>query len=276
MFYLTHWLWSALLAFSVNAAEPAVTVYHEKLPDGYRIFASNPNYCPVTLEVDFKLDNMSSSTGNQDVFILPAHSEGVQLTDLRVVKPGAYSMNYDYRSKWGDYSREDKYDARFVYYLPFAAGAEYELSQGYNGQESHGGKNALDFDMPEGTIITAARAGRVIELVEKHEAGCPREDCEAFDNYVIVYHEDNTLAKYSHLRQNGVLVELGDEVAAGQPLGESGSTGWAQGPHLHFSIFLAGYQDPKTLKTRFRLRANRPKRRGKKLKEGKFYERRYE
>jgi murein DD-endopeptidase MepM/ murein hydrolase activator NlpD len=276
MFYLTQFLWSALLALSAVAAEPEVTVYHEKLPDGYQIYASNPNYCPVTLDLDLQLTNLSSSTGNQDIFILPPRSEGVHLMDLRVVKPGAYSMNYEYRSKWGDYSREDKYDAKFVYYLPFAAGAEHELSQGYNGSQSHQGKNALDFDMPEGTIITAARAGTVIELVEKHEAGCPEERCEAFDNYVIIYHEDNTLAKYSHLRQNGVLVELGDEVAAGQPIGESGTTGWAQGPHLHFSVFLAGYDDPKTLKTRFRLRANRPKRKGGKLKEGRFYARNYE
>ena len=181
---------------------------------------------------------------------------------------------YDYRSKWGDYTRED-YDKKFPYYLPFATGEEYELSQGYNGSETHRGKNALDFNMPEGTIITAVRAGTVVELVEEHNKGCSQEYCEAFDNYVIVYHEDNTLAKYSHLRQNGVLVELGAEVTAGQPIGESGSTGWAKGPHLHFSVFLADYEEPKTLKTVFRLRANRPGK-GYKVKEGKWYARKYE
>lgn len=274
MFNLTHWLLPALVLFTFTAEEPEVKVYHEKLPDGYQIYADNPNYCPVTVDLNFQLDNMSSSTGNQDVFILPALSKGVHLTDLKIVTPGAFGMSYDYRSKWGDYTRED-YDKKFPYYLPFAAGKEYEVSQGYNGSQSHQGKNALDFDMPEGTIITAVRAGTVVELVEKHDQGCSQEYCEAFDNYIIIYHEDNTLAKYSHLRQNGVLVELGDTVTAGQPIGESGATGWAKGPHLHFSVFLAGYEEPKTLKTRFRLRANRPDK-GYKVKEGKWYARNYE
>ena len=274
MYYLTLWLWPSLVLFAVTAEEPHVKVYHEKLPDGYQIYADNPNYCPVTVDLDFKLDNMSVTTDNRDLFVLPARSERVHLTDLRIVKPGAFGMSYDYRSKWGDYNQEI-FDKKFPYYLPFAAGESYVLSQGYNGKETHRGKNALDFDMPEGTTITAARAGTVIELVEKHDQGCSQEYCEAFDNYIIIYHADNTLAKYSHLQQNGVLVELGDTVAAGQPIGKSGATGWAKGPHLHFAIFLSGYKEPQTLRTRFRLRANRPDK-GYKLKEDKRYARDYE
>lgn len=250
------------------------TVYHENIEGGYQVYADNSEYCPVTIEIDFRLKNMSSSRGNQKTFVLPPRSERVHLAELRVVESGAFSMNYNFRSRRG-YEDQGSYDKKFPYYLPFTAGTSFEVSQGYNGNESHQGKKALDFDMPEGTVITAVRDGIVVELVEAHEKGCSQEYCEAFDNYVIVFHEDNTLAKYAHLRQNGVLVEVGDKVVAGQPIGESGSTGWAKGPHLHFSIYLAGYENPETVKTVFRTAANKPNK-GCKLKEGKWYEREYQ
>jgi murein DD-endopeptidase MepM/ murein hydrolase activator NlpD len=254
--------------------EPEVRVYYEKVEAGYIVYADNQAYCPVSVELDLQLKNMESLTGNQNVFVVPARSERVKLTEFRVVKPAAFGMNYDVRTKRGDHFLE-AYDKNYVYYLPLNKEQRYVLSQGYNGKQTHQGKNALDFDMPEGTIVTAVRPGTVVELVENNDKGCSQEYCDAFDNYVIVYHADNTFAKYSHLRQNGVLVDLGDEVQVGQPVGESGSTGWAKGPHLHFSVFIERFDEEETIKTKFRLKAKKPNK-GYSLKESKYYQRTYQ
>ena len=41
------------------------------------------------------------------------------------------------------------------------------------------------------------------------------------------------------------IVKVGDKVAAGQKLGEMGSTGKSTGPHLHFGILWKGsYVNP--------------------------------
>jgi len=55
-------------------------------------------------------------------------------------------------------------------------------------------------------------------------------------NYLTILHEDGTYADYLHLQFEGVTVELGDKVEAGDPIALSGNTGWSTGPHLHFIV----------------------------------------
>ncbi|TAF48788.1 MAG: M23 family metallopeptidase, partial [Sphingobacteriia bacterium] len=96
----------------------------------------------------------------------------------------------------------------------------------------------LDFTMPEGTAVHAARSGVVIQLVDKNNQGCGNETCKNFNNYINILHDDGSIANYSHLQQNGVSCQLGQRVNAGDRIGWSGNTGWSTGPHLHFIVFL--------------------------------------
>jgi murein DD-endopeptidase MepM/ murein hydrolase activator NlpD len=58
-----------------------------------------------------------------------------------------------------------------------------------------------------------------------------------YANFINLYHPDkNVYTQYVHLRQNGSLVEVGDRVLAGHPIGISGATGWTSKPHLHFNV----------------------------------------
>jgi len=43
--------------------------------------------------------------------------------------------------------------------------------------------------------------------------------------------------RYQHLKKDGVLVQLGDNVKVQQPLALSGNTGYSTRPHLHFYAF---------------------------------------
>jgi len=54
-----------------------------------------------------------------------------------------------------------------------------------------------------------------------------------------------------HLKR-GAAVAVGRSVAAGDPLGHSGNTGYSTRPHLHFDVYTAGSDGkPDTLPVRF-------------------------
>ena len=41
----------------------------------------------------------------------------------------------------------------------------------------------------------------------------------------------------AHLMQDGVLVEVGDEIAAGDVIAQAGNSGLTGHPHLHFGVY---------------------------------------
>jgi hypothetical protein len=71
------------------------------------------------------------------------------------------------------------------------------------------------------------------------------------DNQVLVQHADGTWAVYTHLMKDGALVQKGQQVEAGEPLGLSGHTGLASGPHLHFEVDQATWDGPRSIPTVF-------------------------
>lgn len=125
-----------------------------------------------------------------------------------------------------------------AYCLPFATGSSYSVSQAYCSPPpgSHQTRFAWDFDMPVGTEILATRAGVVVELREHFSDNDPQGGHE---NMVSLRHDDQTISLYIHLRQNGVLVEMGDTVPRGSLLGWGGASGTTV-PHLHFMVCLRG------------------------------------
>jgi murein DD-endopeptidase MepM/ murein hydrolase activator NlpD len=68
---------------------------------------------------------------------------------------------------------------------------------------------------------------------------------------VKIYHSDGTFADYVHLRYGGVLVEVGEEVRAGDVIGLSGNTGYSTQPHLHFAVHQPTLFGSKTVPTLF-------------------------
>jgi murein DD-endopeptidase MepM/ murein hydrolase activator NlpD len=136
------------------------------------------------------------------------------------------------------------------YVLPYPVGMSYRLSQGNCSGFGHSDfwKYSYDFDMPIGSVVTAARGGTVIFTYWAASDTGPH-DMNAQPNLVFIQHPDSTVAVYSHLKQFGVRVVEGQVVAAGDTLALSGNTGYtANMPHLHFSIHqcasLPGFAEP--------------------------------
>jgi murein DD-endopeptidase MepM/ murein hydrolase activator NlpD len=97
--------------------------------------------------------------------------------------------------------------------------------------------HAVDFAMPIGTDIHAARGGIVFDVASTNFRGGtdPERDLIAA-NLVRILHDDGTFAVYAHLNWNTIRVKPGDQVARGQYIADSGNTGFSSGPHLHFAV----------------------------------------
>lgn len=124
------------------------------------------------------------------------------------------------------------------HHIPFRAGQEVRVTQSYHGFETHHEElaYAIDFACEEGTPVTASRDGVVWSVRDDSNESCPTEECIDDANYVILDHGDGTYSAYFHLQYKGAIVEPGDQVCRGQVLGLCGDTGFASGPHLHFSV----------------------------------------
>lgn len=131
------------------------------------------------------------------------------------------------------------HDDSYLYRLPYADEVSYAVIQGWGSPLSHTGPEhyAVDFRMPIGTAVHAAREGIVVAIEQMHERGCWSSGCARFANYVAIRHTDGTIGEYFHLKKNGVLVGLGDSVARGQLIAHSGNTGYSNTPHLHFGVY---------------------------------------
>src|SRR5690606_8262496 len=98
---------------------------------------------------------------------------------------------------------------------------------------------AYDFSMPDNTTILAARGGRVVDKKESNPNSVNL--CE-MGNYLLIEHDDGTVAKYEHLTQDGVLVNVGDVVEQGEEVDLSGRSGCSTGfTHLHFVVWIDDY-----------------------------------
>ncbi len=133
------------------------------------------------------------------------------------------------------------HDDEYLYRLPYGDDASFPIIQGYSAKLSHRGPEqfTLDFGMPVGTPVHAARDGVVVLLEDSYDLGCGDEECGQFANFVVVLHSDGTTGEYFHLAQGSARVELGERVQRGQLLALSGNTGYSTAPHLHFGVYRA-------------------------------------
>jgi len=144
-----------------------------------------------------------------------------------------------------------KPDTSFVYALPYPSGSSHLLIQAYHSKMSHKGEYALDFKMKTGSAICAARAGVVMAVKEDSDKGGLKDEYLSQGNHIIIQHTDGSQGMYWHLMYNGVVVNIGDTVTAGQLIGYSGNTGYSAFPHLHFEVNGKTANDYGQIPTRF-------------------------
>ena len=131
------------------------------------------------------------------------------------------------------------HDDAYQYRLPYGEQISYPVIQGYSARLSHRGAEqyTVDFGMPIGTPVYAARDGVVALAEDSHDVGCWREECGRLANFIVLLHSDGTTGEYFHLLRGSVQARLGQRVARGALLAFSGNTGYTTAPHLHFGVY---------------------------------------
>lgn len=193
---------------------------------------------PVTVAVVFaKAENVVSDPPLPTLLELPARGR-----DTVLIGPLDRRLGWKYRIEMQAVpgSLDAGKDGAPVYRVPLRAGTPIHIGQGFGGRFSHdtpGSFYAVDFSLPVGTPVVAARGGVVMDSARNfHRAGTDENRDGPRANYVRILHDDGTMAVYAHLDYTAVTVRDGQRVQAGQLIGRSGNTGYSTGPHLHFSV----------------------------------------
>ena len=199
-------------------------------PSG-NLFIINELHGPVTVTLQFNhLEGVKSRVDLSKPIVVPARSE--QFVD-RLSYQGDGNLEISQQFVIGSPSQINDSELQ----IPFHG--RFRVSQGFEGAYSHhfpGNRYAIDMPMPEGTPVLAAKAGVVLDM-KMYFAGHSNDPADrARTNFIRLLHPDGTMTVYVHLRTASARVSIGQSVAAGEMIAESGNTGYSSGPHLHFAV----------------------------------------
>ncbi len=103
----------------------------------------------------------------------------------------------------------------------------FARSGGYNGR----GHNGIDLRASLGTPVRAAASG-IVGGVGDTDAVCRGA---SYGKWVLIEHQNGLSTLYAHFSL--IKVAEGQTVNAGEIIGYSGDSGYATGPHLHFTVY---------------------------------------
>jgi murein DD-endopeptidase MepM/ murein hydrolase activator NlpD len=202
-----------------------------------RLIAVNDCLCVVTFTV---LIYHSGYPGISDGTAYRATLDaGARQTIIQAMRAdsGNQTMKYGWQAALG--SPDAVHRPAVPYRVPYGVGSTFPISQAYPSRITHTtpeSQYAIDIALPDGTPVDAAREGTVINARHDfyRDAMAPVMLDQA--NVVEILHSDGTIAVYAHLHWDSIRVRIGEHVARGQYIADSGKTGFASGPHLHFAV----------------------------------------
>ncbi len=105
----------------------------------------------------------------------------------------------------------------------------------YYALEGLKGHQGIDFAMSIGNPVISAVNGTVVAISKDIQRG-EGVSIMSSDKFEFKGQECFLITVYWHLKDQSILVNIGDKIIVGQPIGQSGNTGQSTGPHLHFSV----------------------------------------
>ena len=228
-------------AYTRDFELPRVSIERRPLADGFGLIARNTYYSPVQIAWQMNnVENVSApGTGRfADNAVLAPRSE-TQLARL-LPRTAGEVMRFTIEYQHIPGRPGATHSPRRPYRLPFALAKSFRVSQAWPSVLTHtdpASAHAVDFVMPIGTGVFAARGGVVIDIAaDYYAAGLDPDTDLARANIVRILHDDGTMALYAHLNWNSIRVRPGQSVGRGEYLADSGNTGFSSGPHLHFVV----------------------------------------
>ncbi|MDA1074380.1 MAG: M23 family metallopeptidase [Proteobacteria bacterium] len=203
-------------------------------------------------DVTIRLENLTTKPLSFSLLLQPAGLARQNVRGLKLDQPQTLDLatfptpggpwGYAIRTHYGHQAHQ--HDDRHIYHLPYAENRAFLVSQYFQNRSTHhpGNQFAIDWEMPVGTPVHAARGGLVVSVYAGSDQTSTARN-EATANHIWIAHSDGTIGRYLHLAHQGVLVSEGQSVVAGELIGRSGNTGRSTGPHLHFSVTTLGGDD---------------------------------
>ncbi len=232
-------LCSLAASSSHAAATPGkvLKVFTKEIEGITHFYVQNLELADMTATFDLNLVNLKCSATLPYTATFPGAKTVEAFTVCAIDANAPWSFKYTDSYTIG--SMTAVHDNTYVYSLPYTAGQTFNVSQGYHGAFSHTGPDeyAIDWKMPPGTKVHAARDGVVVQSKDDSNIGGPSRKFEKCANCILIQHSDSTIGIYAHLLKGGNQVKVGDKVKVGDWIALSGNTGFTSGPHLHFSVF---------------------------------------
>lgn len=218
---------------------PEVRLLERATRDGVALIAQNTYFAPVQIAFRLRpIENVSADTPRVGLEVLPPRGEKELVVVKRSVDGVELRFESDFQFLPGAPGAEHRPEQ--PYRLPYALSSAVRVSQAFPVARTHmdaSSRHAVDFVMPIGTDVFAARDGVVIEVASDFfESGTNLGLDGPRANIVRVLHDDGTMALYVHLNWNTIRVVPGQRVRRGEYLADSGNTGFSTGPHLHFVV----------------------------------------
>jgi murein DD-endopeptidase MepM/ murein hydrolase activator NlpD len=242
----------ALSAIGITPALAHITDYPFRLitrASGaeQELVARNDGPAPITVHITLSGQVVLASDRTWPMTAVVPPYTALPVARIRAADESAGDHNFRFRYRFGRLDAVP--DKEAAYRLPFEEGRSFAITQAYGSKlPSHNNAEnlyAVDFAMPPGTPVVAARSGIVIDAVLHHREGGYNVAYWDKANTVSIVHDDGTVAEYAHLSPSAAPVEPGRRVEAGQLIGYSGNTGYSSGPHLHFVVYKPVVRDGK-------------------------------
>jgi murein DD-endopeptidase MepM/ murein hydrolase activator NlpD len=209
---------------------------------------TKPGVYPIQLRAETLAGQSAGSPDGQAIsFEKKIRVERQRYPRVQLKVPGRYTAPSPEDQRQIEQDKETKEDAfktlspgrewkgSFAAPVNAAISDVFGVERVFNGsvQSTHQG---LDFRVSSGTPVAAVNSGRIILARPLFFEG----------NCVVIDHGEGLLTLYLHLSKFSV--KEGDDVSKGQPIGLSGGTGRATGPHLHLAVRWQGvYLNPQVL-----------------------------
>lgn len=128
-----------------------------------------------------------------------------------------------------------------LYRLPFADGTQVKVFDDFTTHRPRGRVDLYAIAGKKPYRVVAAAAGRIVAIQDGYgEQQSGRAAALCHNNYVWIAHPNGEWTNYSHVARGSVTgkahLKIGDQVVAGQYIGDEGAVGCAMLEHVHFEV----------------------------------------
>jgi hypothetical protein len=227
---------------SILPAQQIVEVKYEADAKGnYKFSCENRGYCQYIVEVSFTdLQNLRAD------FKMPFIGDvrpGPNLLFTLSKENTALPSNFRFSYRYVKGCVKPKVNMDYTYLLPVAPGQEtqsremdYFLKRFWN-DPAPNDWYAISIKMKAGDTVYASRRGTVTEVKDNANLKESGYEMASTDNFIEIYHQDCSFARYQVLKDKSIFVEAGQLVEAGDPIGIVGGEKYVSGPHLRFCVY---------------------------------------